>query len=65
VVLGTRRKNKGEEHPDTILAMTRLSLTYLLQGKLERGSQILEEVLAKQQKMYGRNNQWHGVPCKI
>ena len=52
-MLALRRKVLGDEHPDTLAAMSNVALSYKELGDLEKAARVEEEVLALQRKVIG------------
>jgi tetratricopeptide (TPR) repeat protein len=55
-VLEKRRRILGEEHPDTITAMSNLAITLGEQGQLEEAARIEKEVLENMRRIFGENH---------
>ncbi|RMD42060.1 hypothetical protein DV735_g3066, partial [Chaetothyriales sp. CBS 134920] len=55
-VLAKQQQLLGEDHPDTIDAMSSLASTLHAQGKLEEAARIQKEVLAKRQQLLGEDH---------
>jgi hypothetical protein len=52
-VLEKRQRILGDEHPDTIIAMSNLASTLSEQGQLEEAAAMQKEVLEKRQQILG------------
>jgi hypothetical protein len=52
-VLEKRKRNLGDEHPDTLAAMNNLANTLGDQGKLDKAAAMRREVLEKRQRILG------------
>jgi len=52
-VLEKRQRILGDEHPDTISAISNLAITLGDQGKLEEAAAMRREVLEKRQRILG------------
>ena len=48
--------NFGENHPDTLISMNNLALTYLDQGRLIDAARLQEKVLPKTKAILGENH---------
>ncbi|KAF5327971.1 hypothetical protein D9758_017749 [Tetrapyrgos nigripes] len=55
-VLGVRREELGEHHPDTLTSMANLASTYRARGKLEAAEQLEEEVLGVRREGLGEHH---------
>ncbi|PVF94463.1 TPR-like protein [Serendipita vermifera] len=52
-VVKLRKASLGKRHPETLEAMTNLSITYLQTGNYSEALQLQEEVLAQREKLLG------------
>ncbi|KAH6983683.1 hypothetical protein BKA56DRAFT_482570, partial [Ilyonectria sp. MPI-CAGE-AT-0026] len=52
-VFKERQRILGDEHPDTISAMSNLAITLEDQGQLDKAARMMREVLKKRQRILG------------
>jgi tetratricopeptide (TPR) repeat protein len=55
-LMETHKRMLGQEHPDTILAMSNLSITLGDLGRLDEAAKMMEEVLEKMRRVLGEDH---------